>query len=376
MEIKKKLPKDHKPYTDKYFIRAKQILEAEGINPIAGMRVFARGKGEVKGLDNAVEAITHFSDVEKTGEIWTTKDSIYKTEDTLLLIKAPILTYVDLETLYLGIISDAITEAVGISRPDYNKIKEKFQRLKLIYGDVPITYFGARHYHWSLDKEIAQAALDGGAVQTSTDNGSSYKGMKGVGTTPHVLTLVLASIYGKDKVTLKTAELFDKYMPQDIARMTLVDTFNKEITDSLMVARFFGKRKNFIRIDTCGENIGEGCSLYKGKKEKDPSYNLGTGVTIELVTNVRERLIKEGYGGSIEIFLTSGFGNEDKARAFSESNDKFMQRTNYNLFCGVGVGEVCEAKFCTADIFEINGRPIYKTGREKTIDYSKLKRVV
>ena len=88
--------------------------------------------------------------------------------------------------------------------------KEKFERLAEIYRDIPITYFGARHYHWSLDKMIAGAALEGGAVQTSSDIGSSNIGLKGAGTTPHFLTIVLASMYGKEKATLVTdAESFE-----------------------------------------------------------------------------------------------------------------------------------------------------------------------
>jgi nicotinate phosphoribosyltransferase len=176
---------------------------------------------------------------------------------------------------------------------------------------------------------------------------------------------------------LKTAELFDRYMPREIPRMTLVDTFNRELTDSLMVAEHFGDRKNFMRIDTCGENIGEGGSLYKGRKEKDPNYEVGTGVTIELARNLRTNLISHGYGDYTETFLTSGFGDEEKARAFVRANEKFKKETGYNLFMGVGIGEVSRARFCTADIFEVEGKPLSKVGREvRGLDYSALERVL
>jgi len=279
--------------------------------------------------------------------------------------------------MYLSVLSHSMTIANGLPFPDPELIEQKLKRLTNIYGNIPITYFGARHYHWSLDKDIAKAVLDGGAKQTSTDVGSSNIGKKGVGTTPHVLTIVLASVFGKEKSALKTAELFDKYMPKDIPRVTVVDTFNKELTDSLMAAQYFGKMKNMMRLDTCGENIGEGSSLYKGRKQSDPNFKVGTGVTIELAVNLRQKLIDKGFGDYTDIFLSSGFGDERKAQAFVKAHKEFREKTGYDLFCGVGIGEVFDGVFCTADVFEVDDKPLAKTGREFIdIDYSRMKRVI
>lgn len=378
LTIRKELPEDHRPYTDKYFLRSNEILKKEGLNPRVTMRVFARGEGKVAGLDEAVDVIKKYTDLKAiAGEVWVTKQDTYKTKDPLMIIKAPIQSIIELETMYLGVISHAISEAAGISAPNTDDIKNKMRKLNEIYGDIPVTYFGARHYHWSLDKQIAASALDSGAVVASTDIGASNIDKEGVGTIPHALILTIASKYGRDIGTVKTAELFDKYMSKNIPRVTLIDTFNKEITDSLMVAKYYGERKNFIRLDTCGENIGEGCSLYCGEKTRDPTYRTGTGVTIELITKVRTALIDNGYGRATELFLTSGFGNEEKAHAFVESNREFRIKTGYNLFGGVGIGEVTEARFCTGDIFEIDGKPFSKVGREvENIDYSTMRRVI
>jgi nicotinate phosphoribosyltransferase len=372
------VPESHVPYTDKYFLRTNEILVKENINPRISMKVFCRGQGPAVGLDEAVNILTTFSDLEKhNGEIWITREKRFSGNEPLMIVKGPVQRIVEMETMYLGVLSAAISEAAGIAPPNPEQIEEKLKRLKSIYQDIPIIYFGARHYHWSLDKSIAGAALSGGAVQTSTDIGSSNIGQKGVGTTPHLLTIVLASIYGPENATLKTAELFDKYMPPEVPRVTLVDTFNREITDSLAVARFFGNRKNAFRLDTCGENIGEGGSLFKGKKEPDPAFQTGPGVTIELTVNVRNALIKNGYGESTEIFLSSGFGNETKAAAFVKAHDEYKEETGYSLFTGVGIGEISEARFCTADVFEVDDRPLSKTGRETgSIDYSTMKRFV
>lgn len=380
MKARHDLPESHREYTDKYFLRTNQILKAERLNPEVSMKVFARGNGPVYGLEEAVDILKKYSDLEKTGEVWVTQKAEYQTKDPLMVIKGPIQSFVELETMYLGVLSHGLSKAAGFLSPDPEQIQSKLERLAEIYGDIPITYFGARHYHWSLDKEIAAAALRGGAKQTSTDIGSSNIGREGTGTTPHVLTLVLAHYHGKENATLKTAELFDTHMPESVPRITLVDTFNRELTDSLAVANYFGNRRNLFRIDTCGENVGEGGTQFTEGDGRDPSYKIGAGVSIELARNLRLNLIENGFGDYTDIILSSGFGNEEKARAFVEANEKFRKETGYSLFVGVGIGEVSKARFATADIFEIEGRKFAKTGRDAPIDveidYTKLRRVI
>lgn len=373
------LPVSHKPYTDKYFLRTAEILQKEDINPFISMKVFARGTGPVveSSLQEALDILVTYSNLEKEkGEVWVTGKSRFTDNEPLMIIKGPVLELVELETMYLGVLSAALSEAVGLKAPDPKEITAKMKRLKDIYMDIPITYFGARHYHWSMDKEIAAAALRGGAAQTSTDMGSANIGQKGVGTMPHVLTIILASIYGRETATLKSAELFDKHVPLEIPRITLVDTFNRELTDALAVANYFGIRKNSFRVDTCGENIGEGGSLYNGRKTSDPCFQTGTGVTIELVTHLRNLLTEKGFGRNTEIFLSSGFGNEAKAKAFVEANNQYKEQNGQALFTGVGIGELSSTRFCTADVIEVGGKPMAKTGREAgSVDYTTMKRV-
>jgi len=377
LKIKNQLPENHEAYTDKYFLRTNEILKKEGINPEVSMKVFTRGNGKTAGLEDAIDVLLKYSDLERNGEVWVTKKQDFETKEPLMIIKGPIQSFVELETMYLGVLSHAISQTNGCPMPSTEEATAKVERLTEIYGNIPITYFGARHYHWSLDQAIAKAALDAGAIATSSDIGSSNIGQKGVGTTPHILTIVLASMYGKETATLKTAQMFDKHMPSEIARVTLIDTFNKELSDSLAVAGYFNERRSIYRIDTCGENIGEGGSLYNGEKARAPDYKTGTGVTIELATNLRMSLIEHGFGDYTDTFLSSGFGNEEKAKAFVKANNEFIEKTGYNLFVGVGIGEISKAKFCTADLFEINGKPFSKTGREAgQIDYSTMERIL
>jgi nicotinate phosphoribosyltransferase len=380
LNITRVLPESHVPYTDKYFLRSNEILKKEDINPRISMKVFCRGEGPTVrgGLDQAIEILTKYSNLEtQGGEIYILNKNHFSNNEPLMIIKAPAQSIIELETMYLGVLSSAISEAAGIAPPEPGLVEEKLSRLKAIFQEIEIIYFGARHFHWSLDKTIAAAALKGGAVQTSTDIGSSNIGKKGAGTMPHIYVIILASVYGIENATLKAAELFDKHIAPEVPRITLVDTFNREITDTLAVARYFGKRKNSFRIDTCGEIFGEGEDLYDGKKTCAPEFKTGKGVTIKLVTNVRNHLIKNGFGENTEIFLSSGFANEDKARAFVNAHREFQEKTGFSLFAGVGVGEIYNVRICTADVFEVNNLPLAKTGREAlNIDYSIMKRVI
>jgi len=372
------LPASHIPYTDKYFLRTNEILKKEGINPIISMKIFCRGEGWTAGLKEAVDILDRYSNLQShQGEVWITQKDQFGNNEPLMVIKGPAQDFIELETMYLGVLSAAISSRMGIEPPDAKKVIDKLKRLKDIYMDIPIIYFGARHYHWSLDKMIAGAALKGGATQTSTDIGSSNIGQKGIGTIPHLLVIILATIYGKEEATLKSAELFDKHIPLEVPRVTLVDTFNREITDALAVARYFGIRRNSFRIDTCGENIAEGGSPYLGKQMKDPEFKTGTGVTIQGVTRLRDALIENGYGENTDIFLSSGFGDEDKAKAFVAADKEYQSATGYRLFSAVGIGEIYPARFCCADIYEADNHPIAKTGREvQDINFSTMKRVI
>jgi len=372
------LPPDHTPYTDKYFLRTNTILKKAGINHVVTMKVFAHKAGKTAGIREAVEVLKKYSDLETVnGEIWTTKNKLYNSNEPLLFIKGPIQSFVELETIYLGVLSHELSLANECEIPDVGSIKRKMRNLADVYEEKQIVYFGARHYHWSLDKAIAAAALAGGAVQTSTDIGSSNIGNEGVGTIPHVLILIIGWLYNRHDATLKAAKLFDEFIPKNVPRVTLVDTFNREIADSLKAAKYYRNEKHSIRIDTCMENLGEKGTPYEKNNGLDPDFITGRGVTIELVRNVRLALIRNGYSERTSIFLSSGFGDLNKAKAFMNADREFQREFGFSLFGGVGIGDVSETVFATADLCEIEGVSFAKTGREEEfVDYSTMERIL
>jgi len=345
-------------YTDKYFARSREILEKEGLNPWVTMQVFVRkGPGIVGGIDEAVDLILNNSDIEKVGgRIYALRDgSQYRPKETFMLIETPLQSIVELETVYLGIIAAGTTIASGDKAPNLDEIVQNTRRVVETAEGRPVMYFGARHWHYSNDAAISRAAFEGGATSCSTDAGAETFGSEGVGTIPHALVIAFASKYGIEKATAEATKAFDRHMPENIPRIALVDTFRREIDDSIATAQALEGRLYGVRVDTCGENVMQ-CGVAGDRK-----YWEGTGPTIYGVLKLREYLDKTGFD-NVKITLSSGFGNAEKVRAFVEAEKQLGVR----LFDSLGVGGFYESRMSTADIVRINGIPFAKTGRMYT----------
>lgn len=329
------LPKNHELYTDKYFLRSKEILQKDNLNPIVRYRVFARKSGNFN-RDEAIEIIEKYSNLSnKGGHIYALPNRRNKPNETLMLIEGKIQDIIDLETMYLGSNSRTLTGR----DPDMKKVKENAEKI-VNFADVPVIYFGARHFHYSLGEEISRICFEAGMVDSSTDIGAKIAGKKGVGTIPHALIL----IYGN---TVKVAQAFDKHMPKEIPRVVLIDTYNKEIDDSIETAKSLDNLAA-VRIDTCGENYAQGINdISLDELAGLDKYVDGKGVKIRGVWALRRALDKE-YP-NVEIFVSSGF-NPKKTRAFTEANKLYEQNYGKKLFTGIGTGSIEDVIMATSDI--------------------------
>ena len=148
--------------------------------------------------------------------------------------------------------------------------------------------------------------------------------------------------------TVTTTLAFDKYTMHGVPRVSLVDTFKDEAEESLLVARALGEKLNSVRLDTPSE---------RGK------------VTADLVKEVRARLDLAGFR-QVGIFVSGGF-NPERITHFLESGVPVD---------GFGVGSyISGAKPIdfTADLYEVEGKPIAKRGRIPGITPNpRLKRVL
>lgn len=348
------LPSSHLAYTDKYFTRSRLILEGERINPRICVQLFIRqGPGRLYGVNEAVEIIQTFAGTHDLRVEALEEGAEYASLEPIMRIEGPAQNIIELETMYLGVIACRTTQENDRLDPDLDVVRRKAQQVRELAPDKVIMYFGSRHWHWNRDAEISKAAIAGGFDSCATDIGAQAAGLeRGVGTIPHALIIIFAHQYGKDKATALTTQAFDKHIDQSVARVALVDTFNREVDDAVATADALGQRLYGIRIDTAGENTAQ------GGQPQGAVYHAGTGVTVSAVRALRNALDDAGHQ-SVNIVLSSGFGDAEKLRAFVEA-----EKSGGRLFESLGVGGLFPTRMVTADIVRVDGRDMAKTGRQ------------
>jgi nicotinate phosphoribosyltransferase len=211
------LPESHRPFTDKYFLRTGQILRAEGINPWVRAQVMIRkGPGKVYGIDEALAILEKYSPLnEHGGRVYALREGAeYKSRETVMLIEAPIQDFVELETMYLGVIAAETTKANDNHGIDLRKVKEHMARVVKAAEGRQVSYFGARHWRYDEDAAISKAAFEAGATSCSTDIGAELIGKQGMGTTPHVLENIMAWKYGFERAVPETMKAFNRHISQ------------------------------------------------------------------------------------------------------------------------------------------------------------------
>ncbi len=373
------LPENPKPYADKYFDRTKQILEAEKINPFVRAQIMIRkGPGKVYGINEALAILDKYGDIfRKDGRVWTLREGAnYEPRETLMFIEARIQDIVDLETMYLGVLAAETTKKNDKHWIDLDLVTKNMAAVVQAAKGRPVMYFGARHWRFDEDAAIARAAFKGGATDASTDAGAATAGKKGMGTTPHVLENIMAYTYGYERAVPEAMKAFDRVIDKNVPRIILCDYRNHEIEDALATARALKGRLAGVRIDTCGENVGQGAlgqaDLQKleeltGKNIKVPTedekYWFGNGVTVTGAYAMRKALDENGFK-DVRVTLSSGFAEAKKVEAFVRAEELLET----NLFANLGVGQVFKSRASKMDIVAVGESlrsliPIAKAGR-------------
>jgi nicotinate phosphoribosyltransferase len=185
------------------------------------------------------------------------------------------------------------------------------------------------------------SAIVGGCAGCSSIAGAKLAGIEPSGTIPHALILIMGD-------TARATLAFDKRMPSGVSRVSLVDTFKDEAEESLLVARTLGKKLDAVRLDTPAE---------RGR------------VTPDLVKEVRARLDLAGFK-KVKIFVSGGIDLERIKQFVAEGAP----------VDGFGIGSyITRARPIdfTADLHEIEGKPIAKRGRIPGITPNpRLKRIM
>ncbi len=300
--------------SDSYFLRAQDSLQAEGLDPVVAMEVFPSRAGLLCGMRETMalleKALPHGS------EVWALSEGDrMQRKEVVLRIRAPYQSFGIYETAIIGALSHCSGWATAAAE------------CTEAAGGIPIVSFGARHAHPAVVGVMDYSAVVGGCQSCSSVVGARLAGVSPSGTMPHALILVMGDTAG---ATLA----FDRHMPPDVPRVSLVDTFRDEAEESLIVARALEGRLSGVRLDTPAE-----CG----------------GVTAEMVKEVRARLDLEGFK-DVKVFVSGGIDPE-RIRYFIE---------NEAPVDGFGVGShISGARPIdfTADLHEVEGKPIAKRGR-------------
>jgi nicotinate phosphoribosyltransferase len=317
-------------YSDKYFVRAREVLLKDRHRPRVTMQVFAKTHAYLGGIDEAIAILKLCA--ERWDELAV--HALYDGDriapwETVLLIEGPYDAFAVLETLYLGVLARRTRVGTNTRRVvDAAKPKQ-------------VMFFPARHDHWVVQTGDGYAAHIAGAIGVSTDAQASWWGSEGIGTVPHALI----AAYGGD--TVAASRKFAEHGPPDVRLITLVDFDNDCVGTSLQVARALGARLYGVRLDTSETLVDRSVLPQMGTFKP-------TGVTPQLVRNVREALDREGFG-PVKIVVSGGFTVE-KIRAFEE------QGVPVDAY-GVG-SSLFQGRFdFTADVVMVEGRPCGKVGR-------------
>jgi len=314
---------------DVYFQRTLSILKHAGMNPRATMEFFPSRAGILCGIEEAKGLLSKaLSSVD--AEVWALDErAAMVRKEVVLRVTAPYQSYGLYETALCGMLSHgsgwatAARECVDAA------------------GGIPVVSFGGRHVHPSVAGFMDYAAIIGGCQSCSTVKGAELAGTVSAGTIPHALVLIMGD-------TVKATLAFDKYIPVDVPRISLVDTFKDEVEEALRVSQALGNRLSGVRLDTPRER---------------------GGVTPDLVREVRYRLDMAGFK-SVKIFVSGGITAERIRQYVSD-------RVPVDSF-GVGsyISGAAPNDF-TADIHELNGQPIAKRGRLPGITQNpRLKRII
>ncbi|MDE3088590.1 MAG: nicotinate phosphoribosyltransferase [Chloroflexota bacterium] len=311
---------------DVYFARTRTILAREGLDPVVAMEIFPGRAGILCGINEVIDLLRAAAPDAQVDAL--EEGATMGAKEIVLRIRARYSAFGLYETALLGMLAHtsgwatAAREIVAAAAP------------------VPVISFGARHVHPNVAARLEYAAVVGGCVTGATPAGARLAGKSPSGTIPHALVLIFGD-------TVKAAEAFDQWMPREINRVALVDTFHDEAEEAVRVARAMRDRLWGIRLDTPSE---------RGR------------VTPDLVKEVRARLDQAGFP-KVKIVVSGGVDLERVRlfRAVSAPVDAY------------GVGSAISAAppiDFTADLKEIDGKPIAKRGRIPGVTNNpRLKRV-
>jgi len=278
------------PYTDSYFARARITCAHAGNNRRVVYQVFQRGDAVLCGIKYAMELLAQTGpEVEVHG--LSDGDRIGPMESVLHL-HGPVQELVELETIYLGLLSRMSRVATNV------------RAVVAAAGGKPVLFFPARFDASEVQEYDGYAAKIGGAAGASTEAGARAFGTPAVGTMPHALI-------GAFKGDTVAATLALAEATPDRPIWSLVDFENDSARTAVEVYKALKQRGLAlagVRLDTAAALVD---------KAVEQAGEKFTGVNPLLVEIVRRRLDEAG-GKDVKIAVSGGF-NPAKIREFERA---------------------------------------------------------
>ncbi|HYW12250.1 MAG TPA: hypothetical protein VE871_09835 [Longimicrobium sp.] len=344
--------------SDRYFVRTANTLLHAGHNPIVTMQVFAKKRGVLAGVYEAVRLLqtqlTPGSDhrllqVDTLPEGDAINAGGEDDWEPVMHVTGPYTSFAHLETPLLGVLARRSLVASN-TRTVVEAARGK-----------PIIFMAPRHDDWRVQTPDGYAAQIGGAASVSSDAAGAWWGARGVGTMPHAM---IAAFNGDTVAATLAFARYLKAEEPDVHVMSLVDYDNDSVQTSLAVARAVRTELGDgvltgVRVDTSERLIDQsliGDPAVWGRARL-------TGVNAHLVRKMRAALDSEGFE-YVGIVVSGGF-TPDKIKSFEKEDVPVAAYGVGSSLLGHSRGDtglLTDFDF-TADLVRVDGKEEGKVGR-------------
>ncbi len=300
--------------TDVYFVRTKQILEAEKVNKTVKaefiVKTFPQGRkwGVLTGIDDTCNLLKG----KPLNVRGMREGTIFREYEPVMTIEGKYLDFGIYETSLLGL----LCQSSGIAT--------KAARCKKTAVHRAVISFGARRMHPALAPMIERNAFLGGCDGVSVVESAEDLGIEPTGTIPHALVLLMGD-------TVRAIQAFHKVIDKRVKRVALIDTFEDEKFGALNAAGALGKDLFGVRLDT-------------------PTSRRGN--FLQILKEVRWELNLRGFK-DVKLFVSGGIDEAD----ILELNEVVDA---YGVGTAISNAQVLDFAM---DIIEIEGEPIAKRGK-------------
>src|SRR5690625_2682143 len=319
-----------------YFLKTKEIAEKVLPNNHVTMQFFQKSNAVLCGTDEAIALVHKFAENPESLEIYSLEDvdKILPFESVLYVSDA----YQQFGYLE-GIIDGILGRRTSVATNVYNVVKAA----RTTGVQKPIIFMGDRDDHYTQQAGDGYSAFIGGSTEQATHAMSEWWGIQGMGTMPHAMI----QMFRGDVVAASKA--YHETFPDDDL-IALVDYNNDVITDSLKVAKVFGKDLKGVRLDTSRTLVD--------KYFLRNHHLMGTfdprGVNPELIFALRESLDEEGFS-HVNIVASGGF-DEERILEFEKLGVPVDMYGVGSSLLKINIG-------FTGDNVLLNGTPEAKEGR-------------